>query len=220
LSGNDVLKAAGSGRVVLIAGPGNDKLIASRALNSMDTMIGGTGPATMVTGTGGDDTVDTGSGNDTIDCQGNNNQGDDDNQGNQDESGIRMAPSSLTVVGADTGDSEDSNCSGETQDSAQMEFLGKVNTTDGTTTTPPTTMNITIFDHNDLAQAWLDANSNPTKVDISLTGASIEVEGGGSLAAGDDVEVAVNPSSTTLAGSTLTAIDVRALSPLSSGFDD
>jgi hypothetical protein len=217
VSGNDVLKAAGSGRVVLIGGPGHDKLIASRALKSQDTLIGGSGPDTIVTGTGGDDTIDTGSGDDTINCPGTGgNGGDGGGTGTgTDASRIHLAPSKMTVVGADSGDTENSDCSGDSQVSAQLEFQGRVNTTDGSTT-----MNIVIEDHNDAAQAWLDANSDPTAVDISLVGATIETDNGGPLAPGEDVEVAANPSSTTLAGSTLTALDVQAQSPSSSGFDD
>jgi hypothetical protein len=216
VSGNDVLKAVGSGRVVLIGGPGHDKLIASHALKSMDTLIGGSGPDTMVTGTGGDDTIDTGSGNDTINCPSNGGGGGGGGTGNTgSDSRIHLAASKMTVVGADAGDTENSDCSGDSQDSAQLEFQGVVNTTDGSTT-----MNITIEDNSDAAQAWLDANSDPTSVDISLTGANIEVDNGGTLMAGDAVEVAANPSSTTLAGSTLTAVDVQAESPSTSGFDN
>jgi hypothetical protein len=216
VSGNDVLKAVGSGRVVLIAGPGKDKLIASRALRSQDTLIGGSGPDTMVTGTGGDDVVDTGSGDDTVTCPGTggNTGGDGGDTGNTgtgpDESGVHMGPSNLTVVGADSGDTENSNCSGDSQNSAQLEFQGTVNSTDGSTT-----MNVTIADNNDAAQAWLDKNGDPTAVDISLVGASIEVDNGGTLVMGDDVEVAANAN-----GSSLTAVDVQAQAPNNSGFDD
>jgi hypothetical protein len=213
VSGNDVLKAAGPGRVVLIGGPGKDKLIASRALKSQDTLIGGSGPDTMVTGTGGDDVVDTGSGNDTIDCPstGGNTGGDGGATGGTgtDQSRVHMGPSTLTVVGADSGDTEDSNCSGDSQDSAQLEFQGTVNSTDASTT-----MNVTIEDNSDAAQAWLDANGDPTAVDISLVGASIEVDNGGTLVKGDDVEVAANAN-----GSSLTAVDVQAQVPDGSGFD-
>ena len=214
VSGNDVLKAAGPGRVVLIAGPGKDKLVASRALRSQDTLIGGSGPDTMVTGTGGDDVVDTGSGDDTINCPSTGgNGGGGGGTGNTgtgpDESRVHMTPSTLTVVGFDSGDSENSDCSGDSQDSAQLEFQGTVNSTDGSTT-----MNITIEDNNDAAQAWLDANSSPTAVDISLVGASVEVANGGTLVQGDDVEVAANAN-----GSSLTAVDVQAQAPGDSGFD-
>ena len=210
-SGNDVLKAVGAGRIVLIGGPGHDKLIASRTFGSQDTLVGGTGPDTMVTGTGGDDVVDTGSGDDTINCPGGSSSG--GTQG--DESALRMAPSTLTVVGEDAGDSENSDCQGDQQDSATIEFEGTVNTVTGS---PPTSINMAVLDANDLGQQFLTANNitgTPPSVDISLTGASIEVEGGGTLATGDDVEVAANAS-----GSTLTAVDVQAELAGMGGFDE
>ncbi len=213
VSGNDVLKAVGPGRVVLIAGPGRDKLIASRALGSQDTIIGGSGSDTIVTGTGGDDVIDTGSGDDTIQCPNpSGGGGDGGGTGNTgtDQARTHLAASQLTVVGADSGDTESSSCSGDSQDSAQMEFEGMVNSTDGSTT-----MNVTISDASDAAQAWLAANGNPTAVDISLVGASIEVDNGGALVAGDDVEVAANAN-----GASLVAVDVQAQSPESSGFSD
>ena len=204
-SGNDVLRAKGRGRIVLIAGPGRDTLIASSTSGSQDTLIGGSGDDTLEGSSSGDDTIEAGTGNDTIDCGGSTSSGT-----GSDQASISSTGGQVTVVGADsTDDTENADCQGSNVDSAALEFQGKVNTTDGTT------MNITIFDENDQAQTWLAANGNPTAVDISLTGASIEVDNGGTLAAGDYVEVAANAS-----GSSLTAIDVQAHLPAASGFDD
>jgi hypothetical protein len=209
LSGNDVLRAVGPGRVVLIAGPGRDKLVASSAAGSHDTLIGGSGSDTMVAGSGGDDVIETGTGDDTIDCSGGGGSTGGGGGGGIDESGS-SGSGQVTVVGADSGDTESSDCQGDSTNSAALEFQGTINTTDGSTT-----MNITISDQNDAAQSWLNTNGNPTSVDISLVGASIEVDNGGTLAQGDDVEVAANAN-----GTTLVAVDVQAQPPSSSGFED
>lgn len=209
VSGNDVLRAVGPGRVVLIAGPGRDKLVASSAPGHQDTLIGGSGPDTMVAGSGGDDVIETGTGSDTIDCGGSGGGTGGSGGGGIDES-ARNGSGQVTVVGADSGDSVNSDCQGGTTNSASLEFQGTVNTTDGSTT-----MNITYGDVNDAARAWLDANGDPTSIDISLVGASIEVDNGGSLVKGDDVEVAANAN-----GTALVAVDVQAQLPASSGFDD
>jgi len=179
--GNDVLRASGPGTVILIAGPGKDTLIGSSDPSAQDTLIGGTGSDTLEAGTGGSDQITAGTGSDTIDCG-------------------TSTTTQVTVTGADSGDTESPDCSNSNVTSADLEFQGTVNTTDGTTT-----MNITPTDTNDAAQAWLSANGSPTSVDISLAGASIEVDGGGSIAVGDQVEVSAN-----VAGSSLVAVDVQA----------
>lgn len=183
LSGNDVLRAVGPGAVILIAGPGKDRLIASSNPNSQDTLIGGTGDDTFDAGSGGDDVIEAGSGSDSVDCG--------------------SGGAQVTVVGVSQNDSENEDCQSSNVDNATLEFHGTINTTDGSTT-----MNVTYNDVNDAAQAWLLANGNPTSVDISLVGATIETDGGGALVAGDDVEVAVNAN-----GSSLTAVDVQAQPP-------
>ena len=65
LGGNDTLTASGPGTVVLIGGAGNDHLIASKSLNSHDTLIGDSGSDTL-SGGGGNDTLSGGPGNDTL----------------------------------------------------------------------------------------------------------------------------------------------------------
>ena len=219
-SGNFTLRAAGNGRVVLIAGSGNDTLVASNAPGAQDTLIGGSGDDTIDGGSNGDDVIQAGTGSDTINCGTAGTGGSSGDNTGVDES-KRAGTSQVTVVGADsTDDTENSDCSGSTSDSASLELQGLVNTTDGSTT-----MNITVFDSNDNAQQWLSANdssctssSTTCTVDISLVGAGIVVDGGGTLAAGMDVEVAANASTGT--PSTLTAIDVQAQQPQNSGFDD
>ncbi len=206
VSGNDVLRAVGAGRVVLIAGPGRDKLIASSTPKSQDTLIGGSGDDTLEAGSSGDDVIEAGTGPDTIDCGGSGSSG----GGGSDQS-ARRGSAQVTIVGADSGDdTENSDCQGGGVDSAALEFQGLVNSTDGSST-----MNVQVRDANDAAQTWLTANGNPSTVDISLTGASIEVDNGGTLAAGEDVEVAANAS-----GSSLTAVDVQAQAPGNSGLED
>ncbi|HUY23313.1 MAG TPA: hypothetical protein VMV22_13330 [Acidimicrobiales bacterium] len=180
VSGNDVLRAVGPGAVTLIAGPGKDKLIASSSPSSQDTLIGGTGDDTLDAGSSGSDVIDASSGSDTINCG--------------------TGSAQVTVVGAGQDDQENADCQGGNVSDATLELQGTVNTTDGSTT-----MNITYNDVNDAAQAWLDANGDPTSLDISLVGASIENDGGGALVAGEDVEVAANAS-----GSSLVAVDVQA----------
>jgi len=211
VSGNDVLRAAGPGRVVLIAGPGRDRLVASSAAGSQDTLIGGSGRDTLVAGSSGDDVLEAGTGDDSIDCGNGGDTGGNSGGGTGTDESARHGSAQVTVVGADSGDdTENSDCQGGGTDSAALEFQGSVNSTDGSTT-----MNITYNDVSDAAQAWLDANGDPTSVDISLVGASIEVDGGGSLAVGDDVEVAANAN-----GTALVAVDVQAQLVGSSGFDD
>lgn len=183
LSGNDTLQAAGPGIVTLVAGPGHhNTLRASRSHGARDVLIssGVPGGDTFVTGAG-DDTVDTAP-NDTITCS---------------------SSGSTTIAGDSSGDQEDGCQSGNSQDASQ-EWQGVVTTTDGSTT-----MTVQPSDWNDAAQAWLDANGDPTTVTFDISSAQIDMGDGGSVANGDQVEVAANPSDpTTLAGSTLVAVSV------------
>jgi len=177
----------------------------SSSAGSQDTLIGGSGDDTLEAGSSGDDVIEAGTGNDSIDCGGSSGGG-----GGSDEARA-TSHAQVTVVGADSSDdSENSDCGGGNVDSADLEFQGVVNSTDGSST-----MNITILDANDAAQAWQAANGDPSAVDITLTGASIEADNGGPIAAGDDVEVAANAS-----GASLTAVEVEAQLPENSGFDD
>lgn len=181
------LVASGPGHVVLIAGPGKETLVGSSSSGSDDTLIGGTGDDTLEAGDSGNQVIDTGTGPDTIDCG---------NGGSQ-----------VSVVGAGSDDTENSDCGGSNVSDTNLEIHGTVISvaTDGST------MNVSFHEAEDTFQAWLDANGDPTSVDIAITpSTTIQVDGGGSLAAGDWVEVTANTSSTTLAGSTLSAVDVQA----------
>jgi hypothetical protein len=187
------LVASGPGHVVLIAGPGRETLVGSSNPGSDDTLIGGSGDDSLEAGDGGNQVIDTGTGPDSIDCG---------NGGSQ-----------VSVVGAGSDDTENPDCGGGNVSDTNLEIHGTVNTvaTDGST------MNVSFNEAEDTFQAWLDANGDPTSVDIAITpSTTIQVDGGGSLAAGDWVEVTANTSSTTLAGSTLTAVDVQA-QPAGSG---
>ncbi len=187
------LVASGPGHVVLIAGPGRETLVGSSNPGSDDTLIGGSGDDSLEAGDGGNQVIDTGTGPDSIDCG---------NGGSQ-----------VSVVGAGSDDTENPDCGGGNVSDTNLEIHGTVNTvaTDGST------MNVSFNEAEDTFQVWLDANGDPTSVDIAITpSTTIQVDGGGSLAAGDWVEVTANTSSTTLAGSTLTAVDVQA-QPAGSG---
>jgi len=187
LRGGVKLMASGPGHVVLIAGPGQETLVGSSTPGSDDTLIGGSGDDTLEAGDSGNQVIDTGTGPDTIDCG--------------------TGGSTVSVVGAGSDDTENSDCTGGNVSDTSLEIHGTVNTvaSDGST------MNVSFQEAEDTFQAWLDANGDPTSVDIAITpSTSTHVDGGGSLAAGDWVEVTANTSSTTLAGSTLTAVDVQA----------
>jgi len=192
VSGNDTLKAVGRGIVTLVAGPGHDTLRASTNRLAHDVLIGGTGLDTFQTGSG-DDVVDTAPG-DTINC---------------------TPSASITIAGDSQGDSESGDCQGGNVQDASQEWQGVVTTTDGSTT-----MTIQWSDVNDGAQAWLDANGDPATATFDITSAQINMGDGGSLAAGDQVEVAANPSDpANLAGATLTAVSVDGQGPDSQNSD-
>ena len=170
LSGSNHLTAVGSGHVVLIGGKGRDVLRASSSLNSMDTLIGGSGKNTLIAGPSGSDVIQTGTGNDSIDCG--------------------SGGAQVTVVGDDPGDTESSDCQGGNVQDASQHWHATVTAlaTDGSTLTA------SVSDSSDGAQTWLAAQ-NPAcdltnlMFDLTTTPASVHVEGGGSLAVGDDVEI-------------------------------
>jgi len=181
------LMASGPGHVVLIAGPGQETLVGSSTAGADDTLIGGTGSDTLDAGDVGNQVIQTGTGPDTIDCG--------------------TGGSTVSVVGVSSGDTENSDCSGSNVSDTSLDIHGTVNTvaSDGST------MNVSFNEADDNFQAWLDANGNPTSVDIAITpSTTVQIDGGGTtIAPGDWVEVTANTSSTTLAGSTLTAVDVQ-----------
>lgn len=177
-SGNDTLKATGSGMVFLIAGPGTDTLIASSSPGAQDILIGGSGNDTFVAGNQGDDVIETEPG-DTISC---------------------TTGATTTIAGDDQGDNEDQNCGGDNVDNATQEWRGTV------TAVGSSSLTVQWADHNDTAQAWLDANGDPSTVMFDTTTATIS----GTPTMGGGVQVESNASSTTLAGSTLIAVSVEA----------
>lgn len=86
-------------------------------------------------------------------------------------------------------------------DATTMEWQGQV------TAVTATTVTVTYRDTNDAGQAWLTANGTPTSVTFDITSASIQREGGGSLAVGDVVQIqATAPTS----GTTLIASQIEA----------
>jgi hypothetical protein len=204
LGGNYTLTALGPGTVYLMAGRGLDKLIASSDPNAHDVLIAGTGSDTIVAGTGGDDIVDEGTGNDTIACgsggtvtvvddnsqsdsQGDSSQG-DDNQGDDNSQG----------------DNQDCQGDGNVQ-GASLDFGGTITMVDNTAKT----ITVQWSDVNGAAQAWLDSQTppDPTTVTSDISSATMEHGNGGTLAPGDDVEVAANPPAS---GTTPVAVDVQA----------
>ena len=188
LSGNVTLKAAGPGSVTLVAGPGHDRLIGSKSAGAHDVLIGGTTSDTFVTG-GGDDLIeDNSASGDTIDCS--------------------SSSTSVTIAGSTQDDTENSDCQGSNVTDASQEWHGVVTATDGSTT-----MTVQWSDVNDAAQQWLTANGDPGTATFDISSATVDVSDGGTLAVGDEVEVAANPSDpNNLAGSTLSATAVDAQS--------
>lgn len=173
VSGKDTLQASGS-NVVLIAGRGKDTLIASSVPGSVDTLIGGKGRDTFVTGGTGSDVVLTGTGQDTIDCT----------SGGQ-----------VTITGADAGDQEN-DCTGPGDQNVSQYWHGSVTAvaSDGSTVT------VAVSDSNDVAQAWLQVQSPACALgamvfDLTTTPADVQVDGGGTLAAGDDVAIEADAGS-------------------------
>lgn len=196
VSGNDVLKAAGPGIVTLVAGPGHHNVLkGSTNRRAHDLLVGSGVPGedTFQTG-GGDDTIETSPG-DSITCS---------------------STGTTTIAGDDSGDQEH-QCGGGNVEDATQEWHGVVTSTDGTTT-----MTVQWSDVNDAAQAWLDANSDPATATFDISSAHIDMGDGGAVAAGDQVEVASNPSDpTNLAGSSLVAVSVDGQgSDSQSGGDD
>ncbi len=191
ISGNDTLKARGKGLVILIAGPGQDRLVASNTPGAHDVLIGATGGDTFVAGQSGQDEFVLGSstGGDTIDCSNS---------------------ASITIAGDDQGDNSNGDCQGggNVQDASQ-EWQGVITSTDGSTT-----MTVQWTDANDAAQTWLSANGDPTSVVFDITTADIQVENGGALAAGDQVDVTSNGVSS---GIGLVAVSVDAGAPEGEG---
>ena len=181
------LVASGAGHVVLIAGPGSETLVGSSAPGSSDTLIGGSGDDTMDAGNSGDDVIQAGTGSDSIDCGGGGAQ--------------------VSVVGATSTDTENEDCQGSNVSNPNIEIHGLVSSaaSDGSSIT------VTFSEAEDTFQAWLDANGDPTSVQVAITPTTtVEREGGGSVAQGDYVELTAQSSSQTLAGSTLSAVDIQA----------
>jgi hypothetical protein len=174
LSGNNTLTAVGPGKVVLIAGRGNDTLVGSSSPSSTDTLIGGSGHDTLTAGSGGDDVIETGSGSDSIDCG--------------------SGGTTVTVVGADSGDTESQDCSGGNVDNTSMQFEGTVTAVDSAN--PPANVTVSVSDMSDGASAWLAANPScvPAALvfDLATGPATIETDSGGPIAKGDDIEVEAN----------------------------
>jgi hypothetical protein len=203
LSGHDTLTATGPGKVILIAGHSKTTLRASSDPNAHDVLIEGSGRDTAIVGSGGDDIVETGTGNDTTDCSTggsvtvvDDNQGDDNSQGdqNQDSQGDDNQGD----------DNSQEDCTGDGNVTvASQEWGGTI-----TALPSPTTMTVQWSDVNDTAQTWLDSLTppDPTTVTFDISTASVEVDGGGSLSVGDDVEVAANPPAS---GTMPVAVDVQ-----------
>ena len=172
--GNATLVASGPGTVFLIAGKGRDRLIASSSPNSNDILIGGTGHDTMTAGSEGDDVIDAGTGSDNIDCG--------------------SGTANVTVVGASSDDQENEDCQSANVEDAALHFEGTITAVDSAT--PPGSVTVSASDSSDAASAWLAANpscdSTALVFDLSTGPASVSVDGGGSLAPGDDIEVEAN----------------------------
>jgi hypothetical protein len=203
--GRATLTAVGAGTVILIAGHGRQRLVASNDPNAHDVLIEGTGHDSLVVGTGGDDIVDEGTSPDSITCDGSgtvtvvdDNQGNDDSQGDDDSQGNQNDDSQ-----------GDNNNQGDCQGDGNVTSASQ--DWEGTITAPPTSSTITVTwtDANDGALTWLSTLGpppllNPVTFDIST--ATIEVDGGAPLAQGDQVEVASNPPPS---GNVPIAVDVQ-----------
>jgi hypothetical protein len=216
--GNDTLTAVGPGTVYLIAGRGRDTLVASNDPNAHDVLIGGSGRDTLIAGSSGDDIIEEGSGTDTVNCGGATvTVVSDDTQGNDDGTGPGTGNSGEGDASRNTGTTGTGNTgnTGEGDNGQGQDCQGNGNDQnaaqawEGTITALPTSTTMTVqwADVDSGAQTWLAANGNPTTVTFDLTGATVQVDGGGALAVGDDVEVAANPPAT---GTTLRAVDVQA----------
>lgn len=197
LGGNDQLGATGPGLVVLIGGPGNDKLTASTAKGAHDILLGDDGNDALIGGAGIDDlnggpgqntettgaattTVEEGSGANTVAC----------------------ASPTATVVEVGAGsDDRHGVCRGAKLYGATALLSGKI------TATSTTTIDVATSSVSSGAVAWLAANGNPATVTIDLATAKIVREGGGALQLGDRVRVGINLPTT---GTTLVGLFVRA----------
>jgi hypothetical protein len=193
--------------VLLIAGHGKQRLVASNDANAHDVLIEGTGRDTVVVGNGGDDIVEEGTSPDSVSCGStgtvtvvDDNQGNDDNQGDDDSQGNNNDDSQ--------GDNNNQgDCEGDSNvASASMEW-------EGTIAAPPTSTTLTVqwTDVNDGAQSWLNTQPPPppNPVTFDISSASIELDGGAPLAVGDEVEVASNlPNAST--PTEPVAVDVQA----------
>ncbi len=84
-----------------------------------------------------------------------------------------------------------------------QDYSGSVTAVD----TTANTMTVQYDEANDTAQAWLGTHGNPNPVTISLAGANIERDGGGSVQPGDEVELEATTDST---GNNLVAVNVHA----------
>jgi hypothetical protein len=171
IGGNNTLTAVGPGHVVLIGGKGKDRLVASSSPNSFDTLIGGRGADAMIGGSTGTDIIQTGTGGDSIDCG--------------------TGTAHVTVVGSDSGDTESSDCQSSSVENVSQYWHGTVVglASDGSTVT------VSVSDSSDGAQAWLQAQSPACDLtnlifDLTTNPASVQIDGGGSLGVGDDVEIA------------------------------
>lgn len=181
------LVASGAGHVVLIAGPGAETLVGSSTPGASDTLIGGTGDDTIKAGSAGDDVIETGSGSDSIDCG--------------------TGTAQVSIVGATSNDAESPDCQGSNVSQPSVEMHGTV----ASVASDGSSMTVTYGGAQDTFQAWLTANGNPASVPVVITPTTtIEREGGGTITSGDYVELTALTSSSTLAGSTLSAVDVQA----------
>ncbi len=233
--GNDTLTATGSGTAFLFGGPGADHLTASSVRNSHDTLHGGSGNDTLKGGSGndslngdggndslsagsgqttenagpGDDTLSGGTGTDDL----NGGVGNDTFHaghsgsetfnlgGGHDHADCGGGTTTVTVVGEDANDTESANCHDGNVNQAQFFFRGKITAINGAIVT------VAYHEVSDSAQAWLDANGDPTTVDFDTTTATINREGGGPLQVGDFVRVLANAPSS---GLVLPAVEVDA----------
>lgn len=188
-TGKATLRASGPGTVFLIAGTGRDKLIGSSSPGANDVLIGGSGTDTLVAGSSGGDVLDAGTGTDNINCG--------------------TGGATVTVVGATSSDTESPDCGGTNVEDATLHLEGTISAVDGGT--PPATMTMSVSDSNDAAQAWFAANpscsSGALVIDLASVPASVEVDGGGPLAVGDQVEVEANAPAT---GCSPAAVTVQA----------
>ncbi len=169
LSGKHTLVASGAGSVVLIAAGGNNRLVGSSDPNAHDTLIAGKGHATFVAGSSGTDVIETGSSGDSIDC----------------------GTATVTVVGDDGDDQENSDCQDSGDSNVSQWWHGSVVAlaADGSAVT------VAVSHSSDGAQSWLATQTPACDLgnlvfDLTTNPANVQVQGGGSLTVGDDVGIA------------------------------